>query len=299
MKIQLIILGILGLLLLLIGVGSLMCFTVNEKEYVILTEFGKTVRLLDEPGLHFKKPGFWQTVNRLDKRLHIFKTKPMQIMTQGKQQVIIACLICWRIADPELFFKTEKHVKKANKDLSDMINDQLGSVLGQYPLENVINVEEEKVRLDEIENKILLNSQPKAKSKYGVEIVRVGVRRLAYPANVEESVYQRMIAEREKEAKKYRAEGRKEAMEIESKTDAEVRRILAEAYRDAQMKRGDADKEAMRIYAEAYGQDKEFFEFLKSLDLYKQTLQENTTLILSTDSPMFKQLNYMESKGDQ
>jgi len=115
-----------------------------------------------------------------------------------------------------------------------------------------------------------------------------------------------MRAEREKEARKYRAEGSEEAAKIEAQTDLEVKKIMAEAYRDAQILKGDGDREAMSIYAGAYGQDQEFYEFLKSLDIYQQTLQENTTLILSTDSEIFKHLNYRsgvlsspnESQGD-
>ena len=119
----------------------------------------------------------------------------------------------------------------------------------------------------------------------------MGIRRLAYPSIVEQSVYDRMRAEREKEAKKYRAEGAEEATKIQAQTDLEVSKIMAEAYRDAQILKGMGDKEAMRIYAEAYGQDPEFYEFLKSLDIYKETLRKNATLILSTDSDLFKYLD--------
>ena len=293
MKLQIVLLALLVLALVAFGVGYLTSFTVNENEFVIVTEFGKTVKVVDEPGLHFKKPGFMQTVNRLDRRLHIFKSQPITLMLRDRNPIIIACMICWRITEPELFFRRVKDVKNANLKLSDMINNQLGAVLGGgYDLQNMINVNEEEVRLEEIENNVARNTQAVALKEYGVAIDRVGIRRLAYPAIVENSVYNRMRAEREKEAKKYRAEGRQKAAEIEADTDLKVKRIMAEAYRDAEKTKGKGEQEAMRIYAEAYGQDRNFFEFLESLKIYRQTLQENTTLILSTGSELFKHLDY-------
>jgi len=295
MKTQKIALLLVLLILLTSAAAYLCCFTVNELEYVILTRFGKTSKIIDEPNLYFKLPGFMETVNRLDKRTHIIKTHPTQLMTSESQSIILTCLICWKISDPEFFFQTEKDIAIANKDLSEMISSQVGNVISSYGQNNIRNIDPKQVKLDEIEQTVAGMSRKMAKEKYGIDIVKVGIRRLAYPGNVESSVYGRMRAEREKEAKKFRAEGRKEAEEIRGTTDKEVQSIMALAYRDAEMKKGMADKEAMKIYGDAYNKDKEFYEFLKSLEIYKQTIQENTTLILSTESAVFKHLNYQSN----
>ncbi len=292
MKLITITLVAIGVLLIAYLAAYLCCYVVQENEVVILTEFGKTVDVKKEPGLYYKKPGFIQTVNRLDKRLHLFKSQPSTITLHDKNPIIVSCLICWKIDEPELFFRRVRSIENASTKIGDMIYNQLGSVLGTYDLDNLINIEPGMVKLDEIETKVLDNTNRSAKEQYGIVIKRVGIRRLAYPAIVERSVYSRMRAEREKEAKKYRAEGREESDKIESESDKEVKRIMADAYRDAQIAKGKGDNEAMRIYAEAYGKDTEFYEFLKSLEIYKQTLRENSTLILSTDSELFKHLNY-------
>lgn len=292
MKLQIALLILIALLLLFAGVSYMACYVVNENEYVILTRFGKTVDTKDEPGLYFKKMGPVETVNRLDKRTHIFKSQPITLQLHDQNPIIVACFICWKISDPGLFFQRIKTVDIASQKIGDMINSQLGSVLGNYDLDNIINLDANEVKLDEIEARVCENTTQSARDEYGIEIVRMGIRRLAYPAIVENSVYSRMRAEREKEARKFRAEGSEEAAKIEAQTDLEVKKIMAEAYRDAQIMKGNGDKEAMRIYAEAYGKDPEFYEFLKSLEIYKETLQENTTLILSTDSELFKNLNY-------
>ena len=129
-----------------------------------------------------------------------------------------------------------------------------------------------------------------AEEKYGVEVVRVGFRRLTYPAIVAESVHNRMRAERDKEARKYRAEGREEAAKIEAAADKEVSGILAKAYRRAETIRGEGDRKAGRIYAEAYGKDPEFYEFLRSLELYREALRGRATLVLSTRGELFRHL---------
>ena len=294
MKIRILLLALAGSVL-LAAAAWLSAFTVTRNEYVIVTQFGRTVRTLGEPGLYFKLPGFLQTVNRLDGRLHIFKTEPTQMMLGDKNPLIPTCFICWRIADPELFFQRLRTVENAEGKIRTMVGNALGTVLGEYELADIINTDPAQVKLDEIENRIRRDTRENARSEYGVEIVRVGLRRLAYPAIVENSIYNRMRAEREKEARKFRAEGKEEADKIEAETDRDVAKIMAEAYRTAEARKGDGDREAMRIYAEAYGKDPEFYEFLTSLELYKQTLQENATLILSTGSDLFKHL--VETKG--
>jgi len=167
-----------------------------------------------------------------------------------------------------------------------MVSSQLGSVLGDYTINNIINTDTNAVKLLEIERRIFANCNEKARQKYGIEIVAVGISRINYPSIVAEAVYKRMQAERNKEAIRFRAEGREESTKIHAETDREAARIMAEAYRAAEIIKGEGDKEAMTIYAKAFKQDPDFFEFIKSLDAYRQILSQKTTLILSTESPL-------------
>ncbi|MBN2534543.1 MAG: protease modulator HflC [Spirochaetales bacterium] len=270
-------------------------FTVKEYEFVIITQFGKPVRILDDAGLYFKLPAFLNTINRFDKRINLFQTQPIQLLLGDKNPIIPVCYVCWKISDPLIFFKSLTFADTAIQKLGDIVNSQLGSELGEYTIENIINVHPEKVKLKEIEEKILKESNKKITGRYGIEIIQVGIRRLEYPSIVAESVYNRMRAEREKEAKRYRAEGKEEASRIEAETDREVAEILAEAYKQSEIIKGEGDRKALKTYAEAYSHDPDFFEFLKSLDTCSEVLKNKSTLILSTDSELLKYLNYTEN----
>ncbi|MFC1852013.1 protease modulator HflC, partial [candidate division CSSED10-310 bacterium] len=152
-------------------------------------------------------------------------------------------------------------------------------------------VEPQKVKIADIEQLIVQNCNSRAPMEYGIEVKKMGFRRINYPSIVAEAVYNRMRAEREKEAKKFRAEGTEEASKIEAETDRKVTEILARATKESEIIKGEGDRDAMKIYADAYGQDREFFEFRESLKTYEQILKTKSTLVLSTDSELFKYLN--------
>jgi len=280
------------------GLAYYSLFTVNEKEFVVITRFGKPVRTLGKAGLYLKRPGFLETVNRIEKRANVFKTQPIQLLLGDKSPLIITCYVCWEIADPLTFLQSLTSSDIVDQKIGDMVNSLLGSTLGDYTIENIINVKPELVKLEEIETRILSESEQKAIEKYGIGIIDVGIRRLAYPQIVTQSVYNRMRAERDKEAKKYLAEGKEEATKIEAQTDKEVAQIIAEANKESEILKGQGDKEAMSIYAEAYNQDPGFFEFTKSLEACREVLKDKSTLILSTESEIFKYLKYTEKTGE-
>lgn len=291
---------IIIVILLLITFVPLSLFTVSGKEYVIVTQFGKTVRICTEPGLYFKLPGFLQKVNRIDRRVHIFNTQIIQLLLGDKNPIVLSCFVCWKVDDPLLFFQSLLNHENAKQKLEDMINSQLGNVLGDYSLNQIINTTK-PIKLDEIEAKIAENANTKSRDKYGIKILKVGLRYLAYPQIVSDAVYKRMKAERQKEAKKYRAEGYERATKIEAETDREVAQIISDAKRRAEIIRGEGDKEAIRIYADAYSKNEDFFRFIKSLELYKNIFKSNSTLVLSTRSELFKYLNFRGedlNKGD-
>jgi len=265
-------------------------FTIDEKSFAVITQFGKPVRVIAEAGLYFKLPGFMERVNRLDRRIDIFKTQPIQLLLGDKNPLILNSYVCWRIYKPLLFFQSLITPDIAKQKLSDMINSLFGSTLGDYTIGNIINTDATQVKLQEIESKIMKGADEKSREKYGIEIISVGICRINYPSIVANSVYERMKAEREKEAKKYRAEGREEASKIIAKTDKEVVGIRAYAYKKAEIIKGKGDKESIKIYAEAYGEDPELFDFLKSLQALKEILKNKSVLVLSTESEVLKYL---------
>jgi len=269
-------------------------YTVNEQEYAIITQFGKPVRIVEEAGLYFKLPGFLQKINRVDKFVKNFTTQPIQLLLGDKNPVILTCYVCWQIEDPLSFFESLSTNLIAAQKLGDMVNSQLGGVLGDYTIDNIINTQTEMVKLEEIENRIIENANKNTRESYGIKIVYLGFRRILYPSIVADSVYERMQAEREKEARKFRAEGKEEASKIQASTDKKVAEILADAYKQAEIIKGEGDKRAMEVYADAYSKNPDFFEYSKSLETYCDILKNNSTVILSTDSDLFKFLTQFE-----
>ncbi len=271
-------------------------YTIRENELVIVTQFGKPTRTIDQSGLHWKMPGFLETVNRFDKRSDLFVTKPTQLLLGDKKPIIISCYILWKIHDPLLFFQSMGKIESAVQRIGDVINSKLSIVLADYTISNIINVDREKVLLTQIENQVTTEANKNSVEKYGVEILKTGVQRLAYPAGVIEAVYDRMISERRKEAEKISAEGQEVAQKITVSAEKQAREIIAEAEKQALILKGEGDHDSMVIYAEAQKKGGEFFEFLQSLETYKTILGQDTTLIISTESDLFKYLQ-LDKKG--
>jgi len=270
-------------------------FTVPAGETAVVTQFGKPVATITTPGLNWKLPGFIQRVNRINARTEVFNSNPIQLLLGDKNPIIVTAYIGWRVADPLLFYQSLMMPETARQKLADMVVSAFGSVLADYEIDSIINVDAHLVKLSQIEQIVQDHAAAQARDKYGIDIVCVGVRRLCYPDIVAEAVYNRMRAEREKEAKKYRAEGTEEAAKIEAATDKEVSQLMAQAYKESEIIKGHGDQEASRIYAEAYASDPAFFDFLRTTDMYRQSLKQGTTLIMSTDSQLFRYFDSSQS----
>ncbi|MBN2319403.1 MAG: protease modulator HflC [Acidobacteria bacterium] len=274
----------------LVMYGSL--FSVNEGQSVILTQWGKPVKTIEKSGLNIKWP--WQKINLFDHRINCFEAQTLQLLLKDKNPIIVTCYIAWKLDNPELFFQSLNNVDNARLKLGDMVNSQLGIIISDYEVDKIINTVPENVKLQEIYEKIKKEANTRAQNKYGIEVIEVGLKKILYPSIVSNAVYQRMKAERTKEAVKYTAEGEEEATKIRANTDREVKELLAKAYREAEEIKGEGDKEALKIYADAYSKDPEFFKFVKSLQVYSEIMDKNTTLVLSTDSELFEYLNSKE-----
>ncbi len=312
-NIKILILTIVSLSLVLVFSAAYM---VDETEQVVITQFGRIVgEPATEPGLKFKLP-FIQTANYFPKNLLEWDGNPGQVPTKDKTYIWVDTFARWKISDPILYFQTVKDEFSALKRLDDIIDPAMRNLITSYPLvETVRNTDramdtfdgagdgetkkrrvQYKVDLgrDEITRRIVAQSRPKL-AEFGIELVDMKIKRVNYIDSVRRSVYDRMIAERNQIAEKFRAEGKGEASNIRGEKEKELQKIKSEAYRTAQETKGEADAKATQIYADAYGVDPDFYGFLKTMEVYKKSLSKDSSLILSTDSDLMK---YMKGAGN-
>lgn len=265
-------------------------FIVQETETAIVTRFSSPLERIYSPGIHLKLPFPFDGVIRFNSRLLVFDHEPTEFLTQDKKNILIDTFAVWRIVDEHRFLSTVRNRQGAEARLLDMITSVIGDTIGRYPLENFINTMETKVKLAEIDQKILLPCKTSARSSFGIELLDVRINSFNFPDQNRQSVIRRMQAERYRIATQYRSEGDEEARKIEAATDYEVRKLLAEANREAQSIRGEAEAKAMRIYGEAYSADPDFYNFLRTLEVYVNVVDANTTLLLSSDSRLWQMI---------
>ncbi len=287
------------MLVVVVGLSFLIFYKVDEREYVIITQFGHPVKTITEPGLYYKWPDPVQTVNRFEKRLMLYKARLIEYLTQDKKNIIVQCFVCWRIDEPLEFFQAVGNNISAAKKIDDIVCAQLGSVLGNYEMSSIISTKKDAVKIKEIEKAITENSNKKTIDSYGIEIKEIGICRLALPQDNVESVYKRMKSERESIANKYRAEGREKADIIRSEANKIQSDILSEAYKDAEIIKGEGDAAATKIYAEAFEKDSAFYRFIRTLESYKRIIDDKTTVVLSSKSDLFKYLNKKTDKDSK
>jgi len=274
---------LIGLVVLfLAAIGSKQVFIiVDESEQVIVTQFGEYIRTIQKPGLAFKTP-FLHSAIRFDRRLLVSDAPEAEYLSQDKKRLVADPITRWRISDPLKFFKTVRDESGARARLDDLVFSELRGEVASHTFATVIGTKREAIM-----EAVAKNVRAKA-SEFGIEVVDVRIKRADLPKEVQQSVFARMQAEREREAKRYRSEGEEEANKLRSQTDKERTIVLAEAEQNAQKFRGEGDATATRIYAEAYGKDPEFYRFVRSLQSYELFLGKRSTLLLSADSPLFR-----------
>ena len=299
---------ILAFVILLAVANSL--YVVKEPHQVIITQFGKPVGdPVVTPGLKFKTP-FIQQVHRFEKRFLEWDGDANELPTRDKRFIWVDNYARWRITDPLLFFQRLKNEQGAQTRLDDILDGETRNAIAKYDLVEVVRntnrkavqtegLPEDLVTLDTIERgrddirrEILANSQERTKD-LGIEILDMEFKRINYTAEVQRKVNERMIAERTRIADRYRSEGEGEFNRIRGEKDRELLRIRSEAYKTAQKIKGDADAQATNVYAEAYDRTastRSFYEFLKTMESYKTSLDQTSSLVLSTDADYYKYL---------
>lgn len=273
-------------IIIILILGLFCLFICDETEFVIVTLFGKPVRTVSNPGLHFKT--FLHSTTRFDKRLLVYDPTPSEFLTMDKKNVVVDCFACWKIIDPLVFYQTAGDIEGAKRRLYDIIYSEVSAALGKYDLSDMIVTDPEQGRIDQLMATVTENCRRRAERDFSIAIKDVQLKQLLLPQQNKQSVFDRMRAERQRIAKMYRAEGEEEALKIRAATDREVKTILSEAYREAQIIKGEGDAESIRIYGEAYSQNPRFYKLLRTLESYQKFLDEKTTVVLSSDSELLK-----------
>ena len=303
----------LAVLLLLGGSGAF--FTVDPTEQVIITQFGKPVgQPVTEPGLHFKMP-FMQAVQRLDKRFLEWDGAPVGIPTKDKTYIHVDTFARWRIKDPLQFYLRLRDERSAQSRLEDILGSETRNAVARHDLIEIVRTDKarEPMRDDSLKSgptgagslgtmppikfgRVVIEQDIKTAAAgkladFGIELLDVRIKRVNYNPEVLSRIYQRMISERGQIAQRFRSEGEGEAASIAGRRERDLNEIQSKAYLEVQRIRGEADAKASEIYAKAYSQNAqaaEFYAFLKSMDTYRLIFARDSTLVLSTDSDLFK-----------
>jgi membrane protease subunit HflC len=282
---------LLAVLVLFVATNAL--YVVKETERAVLLKFGQVVNPDIKPGLHIKIP-FVNNVRKFDGRVLTVDSQPERFFTQEKKALIVDSYAKFRVADTAKFYTaTNGEESRAMGLLSQRINDGLRNEVAIRTIQEVVSGER-----DELMEALTKNLDDVARTELGVEIVDVRVKQIDLPPDVSESVYRRMNAEREKEAREHRSQGQELAEGIRAAADREVTVIAANAYREAELIRGEGDAEATRVYAEAFNQDPEFYSFTRSLRAYQDAFQgSGDIMLIQPDSEFFRYLK--DSQGGQ
>ena len=259
-------------------------FTVDETEQAIVTQLGKFVREVKQPGLHFKIP-LIQKEHKFEARVMEYDAAAAKIITDDKKHLVIDNYAQWKIIDPLKFYQTVQNEFGAQSRLDDIVFSEMREELARHTLTEIVSVNREQIM-----NKVAEQCNQKA-GDYGIQVIDVRIKRADLPQEVMQSVFDRMKAERQRIAKKYRSEGEEEAVKIRAETDKNKTILLADSYMQAEKTKGEGDAEAVKIYAQAYEKDPEFYSFVRTLEAYGKSLGEGTTIVLPGDSEFFKYLS--------
>ncbi len=265
-------------------------FTVDQRKYAIIFQFGEVRDVISEPGLYFKWPMI-QNVRYFDNRiLTLDNSEPERFITSEKKNVLVDSFVKWKIVDPRLYYVSVAGDEiRARTRLSQTVNAGLREEFGKRTVHDVVSGERDKI-MEQMREKADLDAR-----KIGVQIIDVRVKRVDFPPEVSESVYRRMEAERKRVANALRSEGFAEAEKLRADADKQREVIVAEAYRDAQKTKGEGDAKATATYAQAFSQNPEFYAFYRSLEAYRNSFKSKSdVIVVEPNSDFFK---YMKNVG--
>lgn len=259
-------------------------FTVNMTQFAVVLQLQEFKKSISEPGLYFKLP-LIQDVTYFSNQLQVNDAAPAEVITRDKKNLLIDNYSMWRITDPLKFLQSVRTERLGTARLNDIINSELRVELGKHDLIDVVTSTREII-LKKVVEKVAHKAQ-----EFGIQVEDVRIKRADLPADIANSIFNRMRTERQRIAKEYRSEGKEEATKIRALTDKEKVIILAEAYKTEQETRGEGDAFATKTYALAFNRDPGFYSFIRSMQAYKNSFKSDTTILLSEDSDFLEFLN--------
>lgn len=282
--------AILGLLATSFIAANLVFYTVDETETAVLAQLGEPIAAVTEPGLYVKWPDPVQTVQRFNKRLQIYGPPQAEYLTADKKALRVETYLAWRLTDPRTFFVSVGDRSGAETRLTDIANAELAAALGQYDLDKLVTTQADQFKLPELIARVGEGTDRRARG-YGIQVAEVQLTLLNFPDANRQAVFARMKSEREQIARRYRSEGTEEATKIRAEAERQRTVLLSEAYANAERIRGEGDAESIRIYAQAFGQDPEFYQFIRTLESYQKVIGSNSTIVLSSGSELLRYLD--------
>ena len=271
-------------------IASLSLFVVDQRKTAIVFQFGEIVRVEDQPGIKWRMP-LVQNVKYFDKRiLTVDATEPESYITSEKKSVLVDAFVKWRIADVKQYYiSVNGEEARAQTRLMQTVNSAMREEFGKHTIQDVVSGEREKIMA------VLREKTNSDAQKIGVEVLDVRLKRVDFTADISNSVYSRMDAERKSVANELRATGNADSEKIRADADKQKQVIMAHAYRDAQRLMGEGDAKAAAIYAAAFSHNPEFYAFYRSLDAYKKSFKnKGDIMVLDPNSPFFK---YFKGSG--
>jgi len=265
-------------------------FQVRTNEVAVVLTFGRPEERIYEPGYHFKWPWPIQEVRRFDNRLHVREGRLEESYTRDRYNIITSVCVGWKIADRFKFNRnfgaSKDPIESAWLDLREIVRDRTLAVLGQHDLRDLVSVDREKLRYDEIESKIVAAADEAAQETYGIQVALLKIKRLELPDSVKQKVYDRMTSERMREAQTTKSEGEQAAAVIKANAESQRDQILALARSEAERIRGEGDAEAARYY-KVFAENPELAIFLRQIRALREVAKDKTTVILDTTTPPF------------
>ncbi len=274
------VIAVLIVIALIVGYSSI--FTVYQTQQALVVRLGEPIRVVKEPGLHFKLP-LIDNVIYVDKRILDLENPAQEVIASDQKRLVVDAFARYKITEPLKFYQSVGTISAANSRLTTLLNSALRRVLGEATLTQVVSDERAKL-MDRVREQL-----DREAKQFGIDVIDVRIRRADLPEQNSQAVYQRMQTERQREAAEFRAQGSQRAQEIRARADREVTVLIADATAKSEQVRGEGDATRNRIFAEAYGKDPDFFAFYRSMQAYEAGLKSNDTrMLLRPDSDFFR-----------
>ncbi len=277
----------LGIAVFFLYLALTSAFTVKETEYVLVAQFGKGIRTIDQAGIYFKLPDPIQTISRFDKRLQVLKLAPVELGTRDRRNVLVENVVFWKIDSPSQYQSSVRVQDIAEQRIESLVYSEVGSAIGSSHFEDLFS-ETKESKLNALFSSVTHSVASLSEAELGIKIVSVRPTHTSFPTQNLLSIYKRMESEWTRLAKQLRAEGKEEAAKIKSETEKEIRELKAKAYKESQIILGQGEAKAAQLYADAFEENQEYYSFTKKMETYKNIFNKETKIILSTDNPIIK-----------